>query len=121
MREPAWKALRLVLPLVLGASLALAAEPSLMFSDVYDGGLLQNDVGTAVVVDPDGNLLVGGESTDLDGASDLFVRKLSGVDHSELWSARWGDPGGNDMALMKLAISPRGDVFVGGYVRGCVG
>lgn len=121
MSNRAWRVLAVAVPLALVASAALAADPVLDWSDVYDGGLLQNDVGTAVIVDEEGNLIVGGESVDLDGSSDLFVRKFSGADHSLLWSARWGDPGGNDMALTQLAISPRGDVFVGGYVRGCVG
>ena len=50
-----------------------------------------------------------------------YIRKLSRTDGRELWESRWGDPGGNDMAMIELAFDPRGDVIVGGYVRGCVG
>jgi hypothetical protein len=111
----------LAAPLVLSAAVVMAAVPNLAWNDTYDGGIGGSDVGTALLADPQGDILVAGESTGPDGSSDLLIRKLSRTDGRELWESRWGDPGGNDMAMIELAFDPRGDVIVGGYVRGCVG
>jgi hypothetical protein len=111
----------LVVPLVLSAAAALATSPDLAWTDLHDGGVNMPDMGTALLVDPQGDILVAGESTDVGGTSDLYIRKLSRVDGHQIWDSRWGDPGGNDMAMIELAFDPLGDVVVGGYVRGCVG
>jgi hypothetical protein len=111
----------LVAPLVLSAAVAMATVPNLGWHDTYDGGIGGADTGTALLVDPQGDILVAGESTDVGGTSDLHIRKLSRVDGHQLWESRWGDPGGNDMAMIELAFDPLGDIVVGGYVRGCVG
>jgi hypothetical protein len=111
----------LVVPLVLSAGVAAAAGPLHAWTDNYDGGIGMPDQGTALLVDPQGDILVAGESTDQDGTADLYTRKLSRVDGHQIWESRWGDPGGNDMAMVELAFDPHGDIIVGGYVRGCVG
>jgi hypothetical protein len=111
----------LVVPLVLSAAAAMATTPDLGWSEAYDGGMGLADQGVALLVDPQGDILVAGESTDQDGSADLYIRKLARTDGHEIWDSRWGDPGGNDMAMIELAFDPRGDVIVGGYVRGCVG
>ncbi len=111
----------LVVPLVLSAGAALAAGPNLAWTDTYDGGIGMPDQGAALLVDPQGDILVAGESTDVGGTSDLHIRKLSRIDGHQLWESRWGDPGGNDMAMIELAFDPLGDIVVGGYIRGCVG
>ena len=111
----------LVAPLVLSAAVAMAAGPDLAWTEIYDGGIGMPDQGTALLVDPQGDILVAGESTDVGGSADLYIRKLSRVDGHQIWDARWGDPGGNDMAMIELAFDPLGDIVVGGYIRGCVG
>ncbi len=111
----------LVVPLILSAGIAMATEPTHAWTDTYDGGIGMPDQGTALLLDPQGDILVAGESTDADGSADLYIRKLSRDDGRLLWESRWGDPGGNDMAMIALAFAPRGDIVVGGYIRGCVG
>jgi len=111
----------LVVPLVLSAGVAMAAGPNLAWTDTYDGGIGMPDQGTALLVDPQGDILVAGESTDAGGSADLYIRKLSRMDGHLIWESRWGDPGGNDMAMIELAFDPIGDIVVGGYIRGCVG
>jgi hypothetical protein len=118
MRKRAWLALSLLLG---GSGLARAEDPTLGWVDTYDGGPGLADDGTALVVAPDGDVVVGGESFDADGAGDLSIRKLSRQDGHQRWQARWEEPGGNSMALTDLEIDVYGDVLVGGYVRGCVG
>jgi len=107
--------------LLLSATVALAGAPSLEWSDVYDAGADLNDTGLVLLPDPDGNIIVGGESADANGSSDLYLRKLSRDTGAVLWTCRWEEPGGNDMAIVDLAFDPLGDILVGGYVRGCVG
>jgi hypothetical protein len=111
----------LVAPLVLSAGVSMATSPTHAWTDIHDGSIGGADIGTALLVDPQGDILVGGESTDGGGSADLYIRKLSRVDGHQIWESRWEDPGGNDMAMIELATAPGGDIVVGGYVRGCVG
>lgn len=111
----------LALTLLLIGAAAMAANPDLGWQDSHDGGPGLPDQGVALLVDPQGDILTAGESTDWDGAADLHVRKLSRADGRQLWEMAWGDPGGNDMAMIEIAFDPLGDVIVGGYIRGCVG
>lgn len=112
----------LLLPLLLVLPLGAArANPSLEWSDMYDGGTRYLDYATSAVCDPQGNLVVGGESADGVDGIDMLIRKLSRVDGSNLWTTRWTAFDTNDMALSGLVLDPFGDVLVGGYIRGCVG
>jgi hypothetical protein len=109
---------------VLGAQAfggSAAAAPVLEWSDLYEGGASCPDLATAVLCDPEGNLLIGGESADGIDGSDMFIRKLSRDSGATLWSRRVTSLEANDMALTGLALDPFGGVLVGGYVRGCVG
>lgn len=107
--------------LLLTGAVTLATMPDIGWQDRYDGGPGLADQGVALLVDPQGDVVVAGESTDWDGAADLFVRKLARADGQPRWEMTWGDPGGNSMAMSDIAFDPAGDVMVGGYVRGCVG
>ena len=118
-RTPAMAALAALVGLALVG--AAAAEPSLEWNDRHDGGASAHDDGTVALTDPEGNLIIGGESTDLVGGSDMFIRKLSRDDGSEIWDYRWSSFDGNDMAVTDMCWDPFGDVLVGGYIRGCVG
>jgi hypothetical protein len=122
-RVPAAGALLLSAALAVASALvrpALAA-PVLEWSDLYEGGASSPDLATAVTCDPEGNLIVGGESADGIYGSDMFIRKLSRTAGAALWSRRVPSGEENDMALTGLALDPFGNVLVGGYVRGCVG
>jgi hypothetical protein len=100
---------------------AAGAEPTLQWDDLLDGGGDYTDVGTVALIDPEGHLVVGGESTDTVGGSDILIRKLRKADGDEIWSLRWASADGNDMAVTAMCWDPFDDVLVGGYIRGCVG
>ena len=109
------------LALTVATGLAAAGEPNLEWADVLsgEGGLL--DDGFCALVDPEGHLIVAGESADADGGTDMYIRKLRREDADQLWDARYESFDGNDMAVTGLSFDPFGDVLVGGYIRGCVG
>jgi hypothetical protein len=110
----------ILLPAVAGFS-SVAAAPQLQWFDRHDGGAASADVGTAALCDPEGDLIVGGESPDGIDGSDMLVRKFARGTGALLWSRRVPSFDTNDMALSDLAWDGHGNVLVGGYVRGCVG
>ena len=109
----------LIIALSLGGAIAQAA-PELEWSDLYDGNGY-TDLGTAAISDPDGHLVVGGESWGLSDRVDMLVRKLDRETGAEIWSRRVGSGGENDVALTELLLASDGHVIAGGYIRGCVG
>ena len=111
----------LALALLLAAGPATAAAPTLEWEDLYDGGGSYVDEATVALADPDGHLVVGGESHDGVNGSDMLIRKLHRDTQAEIWSVRWPAYDGNDMALTDMAWDGHGDLIVGGYIRGCVG
>ncbi len=111
--------LALALPLLLAG--AAAAAPTFRWADLHDGGAQSTDYATAILADPQGNPVLGGESADgVDGA-DLLVRKLERTGGATLWSRRVTSGEINDMALSGMVWDGKGNILVGGYVRGCVG
>ena len=108
----------LALLLVVSAG---SSEPSLEWSELYDGGGNHVDVGTAAVCDPDGNLVVAGESADGIAGTDMLIRKLERASSDTLWSKRFPAFDGNDMALTDMTWDRSGDLLVAGYIRGCEG
>jgi hypothetical protein len=118
MRRPVFAGLAYTAVVLLAA--AASADPTLQWDDRHDGGGNYTDDGNVALVDPEGHLIVGGESTDTVGGSDMLIRKL-GRGAAEIWSVRWASDDGNDMAVTDMCFDPFGDVLVGGYIRGCVG
>jgi hypothetical protein len=100
---------------------AVAVEPTLEWDELYDGGGGYTDEATVALVDPDGNLIVGGECRDAVEGSDMLVRKLNRDTRQETWATWYSAADGNDMALTDMAWDGHGDLIVGGYIRGCVG
>jgi hypothetical protein len=100
---------------------AAIGSPTLEWSDGYDGGGHGLDVGNAAVCDPDGNLIVAGESADLFAGTDMLIRKLDRDDGHPIWTRRYAAFDGNDMALTGMIWDGSGDLLVAGYIRGCVG
>ena len=105
--------------LVLAGGAALAA-PTYQWTDQHDGGGNFNDDGYAVLTDPDGHVVVGGESTDSVGA-DLLLRKLHKDTGAEIWSQRYVGFDDKDVALSEMTWDSVGQLIVAGFIRGCVG
>lgn len=89
---------------------------------VQFGSPVDLDHGNAVAVDSEGSVLVAGTTSfgqgwsDGFGGSDAFVRKLSGTDGSELWTAHFGS-NRLDRGLA-MAVDVAGSVFVAGQTYG---
>jgi hypothetical protein len=98
-----------------------AAEPAFQWVDQHDGGANFNDDGTCVIVDPDGHVVVAGESTEPTGGADLFVRKLHRDTGAEIWSFRYDGYDGKDVAVTEMLWDSVGQLIVAGFIRGCVG
>jgi hypothetical protein len=97
------------------------AVPTLAWSDQHDGGADYLDDGYRLLIDPAGNLVVGGESSDPTEGIDMYIRKLDRVDGHEMWSRRVEGYDNKDMALSEMTWDSVGQLLVAGYIRGCVG
>jgi len=95
------------------------AEPTLAWSDLFDGGGRYTDIATAVLADTIGNLYVGGESADGVQGLDMSVRWIDRVTGISIWETRYSAYDGNDMALSALEGDGFGNIVVAGYIRGC--
>ena len=100
---------------------ASAAAPEWAWTDMHDGGSSANDDGYCLLIAPDDHLIVGGESTDLDDGSDLFIRKLDRLDGSEMWSVRYEGYDNKEVAISEMTWDSVGQLLVAGFIRGCVG
>jgi hypothetical protein len=118
MRRLTALAAGLLLPALIVAQPSFA-EPSLEWSDLYDGGALYVDIGTAALTDPEGNLYVGGECRDEIAGSDMLVRKLLRDDGTTDWTFSYSAYDGNDMALSDMTWDGSGNLLIGGHIRGC--
>jgi len=114
-------ALVVLVPFSLGVAAYAQAEPVLEWSDLYDGGANLTDLGTAALADPEGNVIVAGESGDGIAGSDMLIRKLARETRETIWTRRVPFIDTNDMALSGMVWDPAGNILVGGYSRGCVG
>ena len=115
-----------VAPLILflavaGMATAATAAPSLVWTDQHDGGASYVDDGYCLLVDPEGNLVVGGESSDLLGGIDLYLRKLDKTDGHQLWDNRYRGYDEKDVAISEMTWDTVGQLLVAGFIRGCVG
>lgn len=102
-------------------ALPALAETTLAWTDQHDGGATFADDGFCLLTAPDGNIIVGGESTDLILGSDLFIRKLDRTDGSELWSLRQEGLDGKDVAITEMEWDSVGQLLVSAFIRGCIG
>jgi hypothetical protein len=111
----------LAVGLFLMATGPAVAETALSWSDQHDGGAAMTDVGNSLLVAPDGNLISGGESTDLIPGADVFIRKLDRATGSELWSVRQEGIDEKDLALTEMTWDSAGQLLVAAFIRGCIG
>jgi len=105
---------------LLGSTMALAG-PTHVWTDQHDGGATYVDDGWCTVTDPEGNLVVAGESSDVSGGTDLLVRKLSKIDGSEIWNAQYEGYDDKDVAVTQITWDTVGQLLVAGFIRGCIG
>ena len=103
------------------AAAAVAASPTVAWTDRHDGGGLFNDDGWCALADAAGNVIVAGESADGTGGIDLCLRKLDRHDGHGLWQARYAGYDGKDVTVADITWATAGQLLVAGYIRGCVG
>jgi hypothetical protein len=106
--------------LLLAAGLA-GASPQLAWTDQHDGGGGVADDGYCLLIAPDDNLIVGGESSNQNEGLDLFIRKLDRDDGSEIWRVRYEGLDNKEVAISEMTWDSVGQLIVAGYIRGCVG
>lgn len=107
--------------LALSCAAGAAADPSLGWIDQHDGGAAFIDDGFHVLPAADGDLIVGGESTDLNPGADLFIRKLDREDGAEIWSVRREGIDEKDMTITEMTWDSAGQLLVSAFIRGCIG
>lgn len=121
---PSWPAgmtAAILLTALVGVASGTGAATQWMWTDQHDGGGGVNDDGYCLLVAPDGNLIVGGESTDLNEGSDLFIRKLNRLDGGEMWNVRFEGYDNKEVAISEMTWDSVGQLLVAGFIRGCVG
>lgn len=103
------------------AALPGLAAPTVAWTDQHDGGATFVDDGFCLLMAPDGNLIVGGESADVIGGSDLFIRKLDQSNGSEIWNVRQEGIDDKDVAITEMEWDSAGQLLVSAFIRGCIG
>ncbi len=110
----------LVMTMITTSGLA-AAETTEMWTEQHDGGGNFLDSGTLLSLAPDGNLVVGGESSEITGGADLYLRKLDKDTGSQLWDFRYDGIDDKDVAISEITWDTVGQLLVAGFIRGCIG
>lgn len=100
---------------------AALAETTEMWTQQHDGGGNYIDSGTLVSQAPDGNLIVAGESTEVTGGADLFIRKLDKHTGNEIWQFRFDGVDEKDVAVSDVAWDSFGQLLISGFIKSCVG
>ncbi len=108
------------LSMVAFAALA-SADTTEMWVNQHDGGGDFIDSGTMLSLAPDGHLIVAGESTEVTGGADLFVRKLDKTDGSLIWNFRYDGIDDKDVAITEVTWDSAGQLLISGYIKSCVG
>ncbi len=98
-----------------------SAQPQMQWTDQHDGGATFTDDGFCLLNAPDGHLIVGGESADTVGGSDLFIRKLNRDNGAEIWNVRQEGIDGKDVAITEMEWDSVGQLIVSAFIRGCIG
>lgn len=116
-----WSLPTLAVGLTLVFAVPALAEPVTMWSDQHDGGATFVDDGFCLLNSADGHLIVGGESADTIGGSDLYIRKLNRDTGAEIWSIRQEGVDGKDVAITEMEWDSVGQLLVSAFIRGCIG
>lgn len=87
----------------------------------HDGGGDYIDLGTLVSLAPDDNLIVAGQSTEVSGGADLYIRKLDHINGNQIWDFRFDGVDDKDVAVSEVAWDSFGQLLISGYIKSCVG
>jgi uncharacterized delta-60 repeat protein len=79
----------------------------------YNGGWNTDDYARAIVVDPQGNIYVTGESPGFTTRIDYVTIKYD-ANGNRLWVARYNGPGNGDDYARAIAVDAQGNVYVTG-------
>ena len=97
------------------------ATGMLVWSTTFNGPDSMTDVFDAMVIDGEGNLILGGYSQSAASSNDVFLRKVDPADGSPLWSRVFpGANGGTDL-VWDVDVSAAGHVYAAGYEDGPAG
>lgn len=88
-----------------------------VWTESFNGPDSLNDVFNTVVLDADGNVILGGYSQSATTGNDVFLRKLA-ADGSVLWSRVFAGPNGGTDLIWSLDVSPAGHIYAAGYQEG---
>jgi outer membrane protein assembly factor BamB len=94
-----------------------AATGALLWERRYNGPGNNSDLAHAAAVDPEGNVVVTGSSTGLDGNGNCYTAKYAASDGALLWERRYSGPS-NGSDAVAVAIDGNGNVVVTGTSRG---
>lgn len=93
-----------------------AADGEVLWEQRYhgNGGSLRGDRGTAIAVDPAGDVVVTGESSGSGIGVAYATVKYRGSDGLQLWASRYTRRSNENDRVSGVAVDARGDVFVTG-------
>ena len=114
-------AVAMMAAIIFTCTSAAVADTTEMWSQQHDGGGNYIDSGTLVTLAPDGNLVVAGESTEVGGGADLYVRKLDKSNANQIWEFRFDGVDDKDVAVSEVAWDSFGQLLIAGFIRSCVG
>jgi cysteine-rich repeat protein len=90
------------------------------WAEVFNGPDSMTDVFDTMVVDGDGNLILGGYSQSAASSNDVFLRKVD-PDGAVLWSRVFPGPNGGTDLVWDVDVSPAGHIYAAGYEQGPAG
>lgn len=93
----------------------LAGAP--IWAESFNGLESMNDVFNTLVLDAEGNILLGGYSQSATTGNDALLRKLA-ADGSVLWSRVFPGPNGGTDVISDLDVSPAGHIYASGSQEG---
>lgn len=97
-----------------------AADGALIWEHRYDGPAAKDDLGNAVAVDNNDDVVITGFSknaTDMD----IYTAKYAAVDGALVWEQRYDSPDHKDDAGVAIKITPSGKVIITGTSRNAAG
>lgn len=91
-----------------------AADGHVVWVRRYDDARRQHDTAHAVAVDDEGNVSVGGETTETDTSTDLYVAKYAAADGRTLWEHKYTNGDRNYERVYAMTTDASGNVLVTG-------
>ena len=94
------------------------ADGHVLWTMDHDGAApMSDDVAAGLALAPDGDVIIAGTVSDVAADSDVWVRKLTASDGSEVWTTTWTGVGNGQYSTDiagRLAVGADGTVYVGG-------